>query len=308
MIALREMLCATDIERPALTALRYSFFIAEEFHASLCVVHAIGSSSEVPARDAASTNPSRDRRIERQTSERRLTERLDAVVRAVPTGVPGRASTRVVEGNVTRAVLKSAEQQRADLILLGSNPSSAFVWNALEPVAQQITRSTFCPVMTIPHHSGSSAFHVKRIVLPLGRVGYKDLATTQWAALIARRFGAVVELLQAGEGLDGWRHDVEDALRRAGVGVEVSRCGVGRTLADSVLSRIEQSRCDLLVMSVLSHDSARFSVVDNVRRQSVVPVLSVRAAGADRLFADDGFEDEEAEKRESWSVRQSARA
>jgi nucleotide-binding universal stress UspA family protein len=276
MTAIREVLCAMDVDRPPRGALRYAFLLAEEFRASLRVIHARGPAEQTPRPIA-------------QPRERRSNEllvQLDAVVRTIPTVAQECATTHVVDGNVVHAVLASSSRHKSDVIVLGSTPRSAQVWKIVEPVAQQIASGTLCPVLTVPQEdSDSEPLRIQRILLPVERASRTKSGATEWAALFARRFGAVVELLHT-DGCDKDRNDAAERLRAAGVPVTFTGCVARASLADCIMKRIEQAHCDLLVMGTALRHSAHFSVVANVRRSSTVPVLSIRAPGPDRLFAE----------------------
>jgi nucleotide-binding universal stress UspA family protein len=275
MIGIREVLCAMDVERPPRGALRYAFFVAEEFRASLRVIHA-----RVPA---ARTHEPGAQPGEHRSNE--LLVQLDAVVRTIPTVAQACATTHVVDGNVVRAVLTSSSLHKSDMIVLGSSPHSAQVWKIVEPVAQQVTSGTLCPVLTVPQgSSGSEPLQVQRILLPVERASRTKSGATEWAALFARRFGAVVELLYT-DGCDKDRSDAAELLRVAGVAVTFTGCTARAGLADCIMKRVEQAQCDLLVMGTALRHSAHFSVVANVRRRSTVPVLSIRSPAPNRLFA-----------------------
>lgn len=294
MALLRQILCATDIEQPARAALGYSFFLAERFHASLDVVHVAAA---VETARSVSYLPQAER-IERLTFDQHVRERLDALVRTVPTGIPGRATTHVVDGQLPQAIADSADRLKSNLILLGATLRSTSAWHTHEPLSTKLATITLCPVLTVPDAIGHSAApRLERILLPVEPASSITPGVTDWTALIARRFGAIVELLTpAGDHLDRCRAEIEDALRTAGVSVQTASCPEGESLTDAILTRVHQARCDLVVMTFVAPNStlgrapAQTNTVTDIRRRGAVPVLSVRAIDAGRLFVDGGFE------------------
>lgn len=296
----REILIATDIERPARAALRCAFFFAEQFHASLRVVHA-WSPSEVPSRKDAGASR---RRHESALSEQHLRERLNVIVGEVPTAAPGCATTEIADGPAAAAVLACAHRDKSDLILLGSTLSTAPVFSAGHTIAEQLTREARCPVMSVPH-AVNRPLRCQRIVLPLG--GCAMASAVEWAALFARRFSAVVELLDVRAGCessvarDRSELDVEDAFRAAGVAVEHSGDDRDGDLTERVLRRIDRGGCDLVVMDTQWSDAGDRAVA-GVRRCGDTLVLSLRGEATNGLFATRGLRGERASISQSGAA------
>ncbi|HEY3498187.1 MAG TPA: universal stress protein [Polyangiaceae bacterium] len=305
MLVVREILCATDVERPARAGLRYSYFLADRFQCSLHVVHAW----QEPTATAGS-HLSGAERMQNVHAAHRLRERLDEVVRAVPTGSSGRATTYVVDGELTAAVLASAERQRVDLIVLGSGAREDAGARAAGSVAECLTRQAACPVLTVPARAFGRAPLVKRILLVLPTAPTVGL-TVEWTALWARQFGASVQLLYR-EGTEPssvgnaalCRHEVEDKLRRSGVGVDAIFVEPGAGIAARVIHVAESARCDLVVMSAVLRDAEGQSVLGGLRAAGVLPVLSVRDSAPERPFVDNVIEGDFA----TSFVRQEAQA
>jgi nucleotide-binding universal stress UspA family protein len=285
MTRFREILIATDIERPARAALRCSFFLAEQFHASLHVVHAWGP----PEGTRGDVHTSRQRRGERALREQGLRERLDAIVREVPTSSPGRATTEIVDRPLAAAVLACAARQKADLVVLGSTPGQSPRFGALDTTDQEIAREALCPTLTVPHASSAPLQRVQRIVLPLD--GRPLAIAVDWAAAFARHFNAVVELLRPGAGngsdrrtaLDRCAIETEEALRVEGVAVEHRVEDRGSDLTECVLERIQRGGCDLVVMNT-EWDERGHCAVAHVRRHAQIPVLAIHPRARDESY------------------------
>jgi hypothetical protein len=229
-------------------------------------------------------------RTEHVLTRQRLRERLEALVRAIPTGASGRTTTHVVEGNVTDALLSCPAQKRADLIVLGSLPREAPREERLESIAGYLTQRASCPVLTVPPRASGPVPRLKHIVLalePAPTVGLSVEWTTYWA----RRFGAVVQLLyreRAGAaGAEAmYRDEIEERLRREGVGLERTDTEPESRMAERIVERAESGRCDLVIMSVVRRES-EVNALEALRRTAVVPVLSVRDFTPDHRAVDD---------------------
>lgn len=286
MAAVHDIVVATDIERPARAALRCAFLIADQFHASVHVVHAFSPGAKLPR------NPGMASR--QHPVDALLRGRLEALVREVPTGMPGGANVEIIDGPVAATVLTYASRQKSDLIILGSSRPGAPIFGAPRTIAPEISRGAACPVLTVPDDASAPLQRLERILLLVGETSMER--ATQSAALFAWRYRAVVELLHpavdsdshAAAALRRRELEVEEALRVAGVAVERRVDSTVPDPARCVLTRLEQGGCDLAVMSMDRRDTGECAVA-TVRRCSNVPVLSVCPDVSDGNFARHGL-------------------
>lgn len=301
MIALREVICATGLTNPARAALRYSFSVAEQFHCALDVVHVC----ESPKPDGRDSYASGAERMARAISAHALRERLDLVVRALPTGGAGRATTHLLDGELSDALLAFAERQRAELVVLGARPSpDAERASMTEPLAHRFSSG----VLTVPSREPATPARVKRLLLVLGPESNSE-SMLDWAVLLAGRFGAVVQLLYCSSFRAGAidveqrvRHEVEERLRRAQIRLDASFTEQRSGLTHSVLSRAAKGDCDLIVMGTALRDDAGTQVLGAVRRTAARPVFSLRDAPPQRMFMNRARRGHAATNRrtESW--------
>jgi hypothetical protein len=217
-------------------------------------------------------------RTEHVLTTQRLRERLEALVRAIPTGASGRATTHVVEGNVADAILSRSARKRADLIVLGSLPRDA-PREQLESIAGYLTQRAPCPVLTVPPRAAGPVPRLKHLLLAL-EAGPTIGLSVEWTAYWARRFGAVVQLLYRERpdfaGAQAmYRDEIEERLRREGVGIERTDTEPESRMAERIIERAESGRCDLVIMSAVPRDS-EVHALEDLRRRAVLPVLSVR--------------------------------
>jgi len=131
---LRQIVCGADLEDPA--PLLFAAALARRTGAELLVVHAVqdlpeeGGHSLVPA----SYGPALLE--EARTSLDRAVACLDLS--------SGRVSTRIVPGSASRALLRSAEEESADLLVIGIHP------HVLGSTTHPVVRGASCPVLTVP--------------------------------------------------------------------------------------------------------------------------------------------------------------
>lgn len=132
--SIRKIVCGADLEDPA--PLRYAAGLARRSSAELVVVHAVkdlpeeGRHGLVPAAYGPTLLGEARRRVGRVVAS------LDAA--------PERFSTRVVPGSPSRALVRIAEEESADLLVVGVHR------HVLGGVTHPIVRGAHCPVLTVP--------------------------------------------------------------------------------------------------------------------------------------------------------------
>lgn len=111
---------------------------------------------------------------------------------------------RVVEGDVAGAIVQTAQEETADLIMM---PSYGFTFDQflLGSVTAKVLNGTECPVWTGAHVEGEPVqeFAIRNI---LGAVEFGPRAdiTVSWAAQMAAEFGARLTLANVTAGMESW--------------------------------------------------------------------------------------------------------
>ncbi|HEY8944499.1 MAG TPA: universal stress protein, partial [Polyangiaceae bacterium] len=280
MIGIREVLCATGIDRPAHTALRYAFLVAEHFNAALDVVHA----RALVKSGSSNLYLSAEQLFVQLKREQHSLGRLDTLIRAVPAGATGRATPHVVDGTVVDAVIGCSERYHSDVIVLGGNPTRKVESGC---VARRVGERTLRPVLTVPDTRSPAMPRIQRILCPMEVRSKASMDAMKWAALFARSFGAAVELLHAREAdaTSGGRYDSQEALRVAGVGAVVSFCPRTSSLTAECLRRVTEGSCDLIVISATARNDRVSPVLAALRRDCGAPILSVQSTRTSRIFS-----------------------
>jgi nucleotide-binding universal stress UspA family protein len=131
---IRRIVCGADLEDPA--PLRYAATLARRSSAELVVVHAVkdlpdeGGHGLVPASYGPALLEEARRSVGRAVAS------LDAS--------PGHVSTRVVPGSPSHVLARIAEEESADLLVVGVHR------HVLGGTTHPIVRGAHCPVLTIP--------------------------------------------------------------------------------------------------------------------------------------------------------------
>ncbi len=129
---LRRILFPTDFSETSLHALPYALSLAEENEARLILVHTI---SLVPWQ-------------QKEAVEKSVRRRLEALVSSEPC-----CATQSLVGFdfPAEGILRCAQQQEADLIVMGVAKPAAVAWKAHMPgsVAAEVVGAAACPVLTV---------------------------------------------------------------------------------------------------------------------------------------------------------------
>jgi nucleotide-binding universal stress UspA family protein len=122
-------------------------------------------------------------------------------------GQKTRAESRLVESLPVPAILDTAEQEKADLIVMGTHGRSGLSRLMLGSVAERVLRETHVPVLTVRQSDGSSLSAAKGTQEILCLVNYTKLSRTalEYAVTLAACSGAtvrVVHVVEPGHSVD----------------------------------------------------------------------------------------------------------
>ena len=147
-----RILCATDFSDCSIRALTYAMSLAQEADARLTVLHVI----ELPMELSAETNETVRGGLRTfweyvAGAERERGERLAALV---PDSVRSACTveTVIAKGTPYREILRSAEAQRSDLIVMGIHGRGAADLLFFGSTTQHVVRQAACPVLTLRTH------------------------------------------------------------------------------------------------------------------------------------------------------------
>lgn len=151
MIAVKEILVATDFGSAADNALRYGEALAREFGARLHLLHAVPNvyATSMDGYGYAAV-PAQVQEDLETAARRHMRERLGDDDRQEL-----RARTTVVTHNSPAvAIVDYAKQHAIDLVVLGTHGRGAVAHMLLGNVAERVVRIAPCPVLTVrdPEH------------------------------------------------------------------------------------------------------------------------------------------------------------
>lgn len=134
-ITLQKILFVTDFSEPARYAQQHAIQLAERFGAALHVLHAVSDDVFVPAPDLAE----QWLHAEMERARKQLSADLGTV----------KAVVEVRQGNAVQEILKYADEQQIDLIVIGTHGRTGLSRLLLGSIAEKVVRLARCPVMTI---------------------------------------------------------------------------------------------------------------------------------------------------------------
>jgi nucleotide-binding universal stress UspA family protein len=142
MPPIRTILYATDFSKPSEYAFRVAGSLASDQVARLIVVHilhAVGPTEWISERMAGVFPWTED-----------CNEALEQRVRPLLQSSPGlRVERRVVEGIPSEEILRAAESEPCDLIVMGNHGRTGLDRVLMGSVAEAVMRMARCPVMTV---------------------------------------------------------------------------------------------------------------------------------------------------------------
>ena len=145
-IAFNRILCAVDFSSASLAALAYALSLAEETDAHLTLLNVI----DVPPELVAPT-PGPDFDVDRTRAEAEA-DRLLRLRELIPEHARDYCTveTDVLEGGVSRQILRMAEHQDDDLIVIGVHGRTALDMAIFGSNTKDVVARAHCPVLIVP--------------------------------------------------------------------------------------------------------------------------------------------------------------
>ena len=147
MIALKNILVATDFSEPSVVALDYGRDLARSYAAALHVMHVIEDVPALYGPEIGFAMADVERNIEAG-----VRRDLDAALAPRDRDTLDVRTTITRAPNVSRAITEYAQHNAIDLIIVGTHGRNAFHRFLIGSVAERVMRTAPCPVLTVRAH------------------------------------------------------------------------------------------------------------------------------------------------------------
>lgn len=148
MIAMKHILVPTDFSEPSAIAIKYAKAFAEQFGATLHVLHVVEESAFV----YTWTSPEGSLVVPNMREEMEKSAR-EQLVRVVSENELDKYHARLITivGSPFVEVVRYAKKENIDLIVLGTHGRGAIAHMLMGSVAERVVRKAPCPVLTVRH-------------------------------------------------------------------------------------------------------------------------------------------------------------
>ena len=144
MIALKNILVATDFSEPSAVALDYGRDLARSYHAALHVIHVIEDHLALHGPEVGFAYADIERNVEAA-----VRRDLDAALSPVEREELNARTVITRAGNVAHAIVEYAKHNEIDLIIVGTHGRGAIQRFLIGSVAERVMRTAPCPVLTV---------------------------------------------------------------------------------------------------------------------------------------------------------------
>lgn len=228
---LKKILWVTDFSDEAQEALLYAQAFARAFKANLLALHVVPDFSPGLYNTATVVKGELLRRIAFVKKE--AEKKLENLKKA--RGIS--FETIVKEGNASKQIIKTAEEKKVDLIVMGRKGMSAIEKLFIGSVANQVLRNSSVPILLTKKKSGEPRF--KKILVPTDFSDQEEVER-DYAWKLAKGFDSEIMLLHVLE-----LHDYEFSPR------------VLDKMLDSVMNRLKKRKKKEKEDIKISEDAAR---------------------------------------------------
>lgn len=145
MLPIKKILCPTDFSEPSHEAMKAAVELASHFGAEVILFHAVPVLPPLPADpNFVLFGVEEYERALQEDAEQKLKEILEQFV---PKGIASRFV--VTRGDAATEIVRAAEAERADLIVIATHGLTGWRHLVFGSVAEKVVRLSPCPVLTI---------------------------------------------------------------------------------------------------------------------------------------------------------------
>jgi nucleotide-binding universal stress UspA family protein len=195
---LNKILWATDGSEESRDALRWAEMLAKDFGAKLITISVI-EAREI-SRFEAADKPIEEMSLVEQGLLNKKSNRIRGLAQKL-TEKGIEVETRVIKGIPDEEIIKAAQTESVDLIVMGKRGLNVWDKMLLGSTVARVLREVSVPVLTVRKSKKKPA--VKKIVVPTS-FSPVDIVPLEWALDLAKIFGSTVYLLHIIEAHKSW--------------------------------------------------------------------------------------------------------
>jgi nucleotide-binding universal stress UspA family protein len=196
MLTVTKILLPLDLEEPSLPPVHQAAALARHFHSEVLILHVVRPLSylglhEIGHRDLL-------------TEEVKQAEaKLDSALLPELSGIP--AKRMVVKGNPGHLIPEIAQDEKAELIVIGTRGFGALAGALMGSVAAKVLDGAQCPVWTVTRvqKTQTSDLAIRHVLCAVDFSAH-DAATVRGAAALAEAFGARLTLAHVTPSVDNY--------------------------------------------------------------------------------------------------------
>jgi len=173
-------------------AVQYAEALACHFHAQLMLFHVVSPIPTYWCPDAVVMSP--------EVTEEAVEQSKAELDRFLADGLKGISVARIVEeGDPAQQIVEFAHNQNVDLIVMPTHGYGPFRRFLLGSVTAKVLHDACCPVWTGPHMEQAPEYQKIsfRRILAAVDLGPHSRAVLEWAAGLAREYGADLDIVHA---------------------------------------------------------------------------------------------------------------
>ena len=278
---IKNILIPTDFSETGLLAIEHGAFMARLLKAELYLIHVL------EVNEYAYDIPEPILRLSNLDSLQAIVgKKMDDVSENIRREYGIKPVTLCSTGRIASVVVNYADENKIDLIIMGTHGASGFEEYFMGSNAHKVVNRANCPVITVQTHSKKLGF--SDIVVPIDNK-FHSRQKVSYAIELARHYGArihILGLLESHDDNDAPKFSikmdsVEDVVKKAGLPY-VRKTVEGTNLAVSAMDYSESVNADLIVIMTDQESSLTGIFLGPFAKQIVnhskVPVMSIKPA------------------------------
>lgn len=275
---LKRILVPVDFSPVSLSALHEAIFIARLFKAELYIMHVI----DIPPTVYTINNPMAPG-IDVSAIDKALMQSFSDISSSATREYSIKMKTLVTHGKPAREIVATVEENRIDLVIMGTHGAHGFDEYFIGSNAHKVITLCPCPVITVQRKSSKSGF--SNILFPIDNAVHSR-EKINFVLLLAKAFGSHIHIL----GLPDTDNEkelkkfnikitsVEKLIEKAGLAYS-TKLVQGSNVAELSLKHAKKVKADMI--AIMSDEESRYGIfigpfAKQLVNHSRIPVLSIK--------------------------------